>query len=447
MIKSNSLLSKPLVAKTQTRIWAIAWPVMLSNLSVPLIGLVDSAVLGHLPDATHLGAVALGAQLFTLLVWSLGFLRMGTTALSARSATVDSLQQVFLQGAGLALLISLPLMLLGSLGLPIVLKWMGASLPVIYQAELYLDIRLWSVPAVLLQYVILGWLIGQGSTRWVLLITLIGHGCNLILDIAFVHGLGMATGGVALGTLIADYVALMTGLWVISSQSVALPRLLLFRFQYSVLKPMLKVNGDLFLRTLLLMLAITFFNAQSAQQGTLILAANSLLMTLLLLVSNALDGFANAAESLIGRALVARNHQSVRLAMVLTGVNSLAMAMLLALVFLLANEPIWWLLTNHKELMSIIHEYQGYLFLLPLVGVGSYWLDGVCLAAGATHIMRNAMICSVFLCYLPVWWLTQEWGNAGLWLALYSFLLARVVFALPFLRRLYLRPDSYAPSD
>ncbi len=463
---------------TQGRIWAIAWPVMLSNITVPLLGLVDSAILGHLPNAAYLGAVAIGAQLFTMLCWSFGFLRMGTTALSARSHQAAAQHQVLINAIWLALPLSLTVWLLGTLLYPLVLPLMDASNEVEAGAATYLAIRLFSVPAVLLQYCLLGWFIGRGQTRVPLVIMTVTNLINGGLDALFVYGLGMTTDGVALGSVIADWSGLAVGLYyahrsgafhpLLSQLDKGLAGLWRSRPDWPTLKPVVQVNHQLFVRTLTLLLVFAFFNAQGAQQGELVLATNSLIITLLLLISNALDGIAHAAESLTGQALarfagnrsqttkqgavdsedsVAHTARQVRITFLLTGVNSLALGILMTLLFAFGSHWIWPMLTNNQDLLAVLDQYQHWLIWLPMVGWWSYWLDGLCIGAGATATMRNAMLAAALLVFVPLWWLLDGQGNSGLWISFYAFLLARALFVIQFSVSLYRQPVNYAPRS
>ena len=444
---------------TQGRIWAIAWPVMLSNITVPLLGLVDSAILGHLPDATHLGAVAIGAQLFTMLCWSFGFLRMGTTAMAARSHNQQAQHQSLLNALWLALPLGIAVWLLGQWLLPLVLPWMGASDAVESGAATYLAVRTASVPAVLMQYCLLGWFIGRGDTRVPLVIMTVTNLVNGSLDALFVFGLGMTTDGVAWGSVIADWSGLLIGLWFAARSGAfeqwagkSVGGIWSSRPDWPTLKPVIKVNHELFVRTLTLLLVFAFFNAQGAQQGELVLATNSLIITMLLLISNALDGIAHAAESLTGKALAGYRHNpsttvtNVRNVLWISGVNSMALASLMTLLFAAASDVIWPLLTNNHNLIAVIDQYQHWLIWLPIIACWSYWLDGLCIGAGATATMRNAMLAAALLVFVPLWWLLQEYGNSGLWISLYAFLLARAVFVIRFTFDLYRRPVNYVPA-
>lgn len=426
---------------TQRRILALAWPVMLSNITVPLLGLVDTAILGHLTDASHLGAVAVGSQLFTLLFWSFGFLRMGTTALAARAlgrgeGEVAVLQQALWLTGPVLLLVLLSAAFL----LPLLLPLMGASAEVEDGARGYLAIRLWSAPAVLAQYALTGWFIGLGKTRIPLLVLTSANLINAALDYLFVFHLHMTSDGVALGSVAADYSALLLALWFAHRQGLTgigrWPGL-------ERLRPMLRINRHLFIRTLILLGVLVFFTAQGARSGDLILAANAVLISLLMLISNALDGFAHAAEALTGQALGRRDPHAVRRTITLSGMDMLLMAAALSLFFTITGEHLWQLLTDNPALLPVLEEYQLFLFLLPLAGFPSFWLDGVFIGAQATAAMRNAMLAAAFLVFLPLWWWLQDAGNPGLWLAFYGFLLARALLVSGRFLALFRYPQNF----
>ena len=410
---------------TQRRILALAWPIIISNITVPLLGLVDTAVLGHLPDASHLAAVALGSQLFTLLFWSFGFLRMGTTALVVQASGRSDEQQVLrvLQRALWLTLPLVPLLVLLALALwPLLLPLMGGTAALQQEALSYLHLRLLATPAVLVQYSLIGWFIGQGKPRLPLLMLVTANGINALLDIWFVFGLGMTSDGVAAATAIADYSAALLGLWLAYRQGL---RGLGRRPAWASMAATIKVNQHLFVRTLCLLAVFAFFTAQGARQGELILATNAMLITLLLLISNALDGFAHAAETITGQALGAGRPRQMRRGIWASGVSSLLLAVLLSMGFWYAGPWLLQQLTDNEALQSSLATYQVFLFWLPLVGCLSYWLDGVLVGASATAWMRNAMLASALLCFLPLWWWLQPMGNQGLWLAFYGFLLCR----------------------
>lgn len=429
---------------TQSRIWSLAWPIMLSNITVPLLGLVDTAILGHLDSASHLSAVAIGNQAFVLLFWSMGFLRMGTTALTARASGTQN-HALAMRQLELALWTSLPAILfvlaLAFLLWPWLLLWITPQQELQQEAQHYLSIRLWSTPATLGQYVLLGWFIGLGKTRIPLILLTSSNLVNLVCNYLLVYEFGMTSDGVALGTVIAEYSALLMALgfarelgWRGFGKRPAWPDI----------KPLFNINRHLFVRTLILLSTFAVFTAHGAQQSELLLATNAVFIALLLLISNALDGFAHAAEVMVGQSLGQQHEPITRLAILLTGVNSALMAILLTLIFLLSGDQLLALLTSNTELSPLLARYQYFLFFLPLAGFVSYWLDGVMLGAADSSLMRNSMAAAAFLVFHPATLLLSGWGNTGLWWALYAFLMARAIFMIPGCVKLYQKPSSFA---
>ena len=411
------------------RIWPLAWPIILSNITVPLLGLVDTAVVGHLPDSRYLAAVTLGATLFGFLYWGFGFLRMGTTGLTSqavgrendtdiRTLLGQSLVMAGLIGAGLILL-STPLVELG-------LRLLDGSAQATDLAREYAGIRILSAPAVLANYAILGWFLGQQNSRVTLILMVLTNSVNIVLDLWFVVGLGMTSDGVAWATVIADYTALVMGLWLVRRQLVTLGGYLdrARLFALKSYQALFAVNAQLFLRTLGLLFAMAFFTAQGASQGDTVLAANAVLLQFIMLISYGLDGFAHAAEALTGRAVGRARWDEFAASVRSAGRFSLAIAAVAMLAFALGGEALIALLTDLPEVRQTAASYLPWMVLMPLLAVWSYLLDGVFIGATATREMRNSIFAGLAV-YLPVWWLTQPLGNHGLWFAFSSFMLVR----------------------
>lgn len=427
----------------QKRILQLAWPIMLSNITVPLLGLVDTAVLGHLSEVSYLGAVALGGQVVTLLLWSFGFLRMGTTALSAHATGVTQLsgsnhgagiERVLQNALLMALFISFPLMTFAFLTLENIIALIGGSEMVQALAVEYANIRLIATPAVLIQYVLIGWFIGRGETKVPLVLLIISNSINALLDVILVYGYGLTSDGVAWATLCADYFAASLGLFW-AYRTVTKQReghAVLFNWpNWQELKPLININHQLFVRTLCLLSVFIFFTAQGAQQGDSVLAVNAIMLTLLLLISNALDGFAHAAESLVGQSLGSKNFRQLRQSIWLTGTNALMIALIMVACFAWQGDNLLGLLTDQQDILMLAIEYSPWLIWLPLIGCSSYWLDGIFIGMQASAQMRNSMLLAALIVFLPVWFLTQTLENHGLWIAFYSFLLARSAFMVP----------------
>ncbi|HTN32969.1 MAG TPA: MATE family efflux transporter [Marinobacter sp.] len=416
---------------TDRRIWALAWPLMLTNLTVPLLGLVDTAVLGHLSDPEYLGAVAIGANLFSILYWTFGFMRMGTTGLAAQAwGRRDDFGQVALLVRSIIVATSIGLLLilfqqpLISLGLSL----MNASPDVTVLAAEYAAIRIWSAPAVLCQYTLVGWLIGTQFPRGPMVMLIVANSVNIVLDILFVTVFGWNSRGVAIATVIAEYGAAGIGFIIVLKRMPDGQQLTQALFgKLADYLSILQVNRYIMVRTIALVLVLAFFTAQGAQQGTVILAANAVLITFLLVISNALDGFANAAEALIGEAVGKNDHQQFRVVFRCAMRWSLWGALLLTIVFVLGGRDLIALLTGIEEVRLTAWHYLPWLWLLPLSAVWGFLLDGVFIGATRTRDMQNTMLFSALGVFLPVWWLTTSWGNHGLWFSLICLMLARAV--------------------
>ena len=416
------------------RLWAIAWPLIIANITVPLLGLVDAAVLGHLDSPVYLGAVAIGANIFSFIFWGFGFLRMGTTGLAAQAfgnqLQKDNnypLQLIFSQALMLAMAIGLLLILTQSLLFQFALYLIDGSEEVTELAKRYCEIRIYSAPATLAHYVLIGWLIGTQNSRGPLIILIAANGINIVLDYWFVMGLGWKSDGVAWATLIAEYSSAAIGLAIVMrSQWLnkwhVKPRDL---FNLQRYRRLLLVNKHLFVRTISLLFTFAFFTAQGAQQSDLVLAVNAVLLTFLLLISNGLDGFANAAEALVGEAVGQQNISHFKQVIKVSSVWSLLTACLFSLIFWLLGADIIDLLSTIPEVVALAKQYLIWIILLPIIAMPSYLFDGIFIGATRSREMQNTMLMATFLVFLPVWWLSQGLGNHGLWLALTSFLLFR----------------------
>ncbi|UYG07440.1 MATE family efflux transporter [Halomonas sp. M4R1S46] len=420
------------------RIWALAWPIILSNITVPLLGLVDTAVVGHLPDSRYLAAVTLGATLFGFLYWGFGFLRMGTTGLTSQAVGREDDEAV-------RTLLGQSLLLAGAIGVLLVLAggplvefglWLldGSDQATALAAD-YARIRLLSAPAVLANYAILGWFLGQQNSRITLWLLVLTNGVNILLDLVFVVGLGMTSDGVAWATVIADYSALAFGLWLVSRQLGNLEG----RFRRGRLcrlaayRELFQVNANLFVRTLGLLFAMAFFTSRGAAQGDTVLAANAVLLQFIMLTSYGLDGFAHAAEALTGRSVGRRRWDEFAATVRSAARFSLATAGGAALAFALGGEWLIALLTGLPDVRNTAGHYLPWMVVMPLIAVWSYLLDGVFIGATAIREMRNSIFVGLAI-YLPVWWLTRGLGNHGLWLAFLVFTAVRSTVLVAYYR-------------
>ena len=410
----------------------LAWPLILSNITVPLLGLVDTAVVGHLPDSRYLGGVTLGATLFSFLFWGFGFLRMGTTGLTAQAHgrnDIDGVLQRLGQSLLLAVGIGIVLIALHPLVIPLGLRLLDGSVAVTLEADTYARIRILSAPAVLANYALIGWFLGRGQSRVTLLLMVTNNAINIVLDLVFVVGLGMTTAGVAAASVVADYaaaslgIALALGVW----HGEGWRRISGVLSHLAGYRELLAVNGALFIRTLCLLFAFAFFHAQGADLGDTTLAANAVLLQFVLLASYGLDGFAHAAESLVGQRVGAADAQGFRRVVRAATEWSLVTAGLASGVFLTAGEALIGLLTDLAAVRAQAADYLLWVVFMPPLAAVSYLLDGVFVGATRTRAMRDTMLAALLGVYLPVWWLTQPMGNHGLWLAFTAFTVARSV--------------------
>ncbi|WP_049722990.1 MATE family efflux transporter [Gilvimarinus polysaccharolyticus] len=412
-------------------IWPLVWPIMLSNLCVPLLGAVDTAILGHLDTSRFLGAVAIGASLVSLLYWSFGFLRMGTTSLVSRAvgaADQTEATLLWLRSAVLALALAVCLLLLKPWLIELGLYLMRPESGVASLAASYCAIRLLSAPATLLNYTLIGWFIGQQDTRRPLLLVLMANGVNLLLDVVLIIGLEMNSDGAAWASVIAEYCALAVGLYLLAAKIDPACVSAHWRACLTCWRdylPLLQVNRHLFVRTACLLGVFTFFTAQGAQMSTNIVAANAILLQFVLLTSHALDGFAHAAEALCGKAV--GGHNRTEFVRVVQGTTALALltALAISLLFWLGQDYWLALFTALPQVLAQTKLQFGWVIALPLLTVWAYQLDGVFLGCGATRAMQNTMLACTAVVFFPLWWITQPLGNSGLWLAFCGFNLAR----------------------
>lgn len=425
---------------THRRVWALAAPMILSNLSVPLVTLVDSAVVGHLPQAASLAAVAVGSTLYVMLVASLGFLRMGSTGFAAQAAgraDGGELRRVLAQGLLLALGLAL---LLGLLAMPLSRFALGLMNPTAALDDLtgdFFHTRLLGLPAALANYALVGWLLGTQNARAPLAILLTTNLCNIVLAVWFVLGLEGGVVGAARAAVLAEWSGAILGLY--------LARGALRRFpgrpdwaalrRWAAWRPLLAVNRDIFIRSLALQGVFFLVTVQGARLGEATVAANALLLNGLLLCAYALDGLAHAVEALCGHAIGAADRRALRRTLWVAGGWSLLASAVFAVAFLLRGDLLVDLQSDIAEVRQVAYRYLPYLALLPLLGVWSYLLDGLFIGATRAREMRDAMLGALAVA-LPLGWALQGLGNHGLWLAFLAFMALRALWLGVFAWRL-----------
>ncbi|WP_421288770.1 MATE family efflux transporter DinF [Aeromonas veronii] len=414
-------------------VFALALPMVFSNITTPLLGLVDTWVIGHLGQAWFLGGVSVGATLINLIFWLLGFLRMSTTGLTAQAhGAADGRAQLdtLLRALGLAIVLGLALLLLLFPLLPRLIALSGGSPEVQLYAGQYVAVRIWSAPAALCNLVVMGWLLGMQDARSPMVMLILTNLVNMALDALFVLGLGWQVRGVAAASVMADYCALAVGIWLVRRQLRQLaPTVWQDGWQrWRQLAPMVRLlglNRDIFLRSLCLQLCFAFMTLQGARLGDVAVAANAVLLNFLMLISYGLDGFAYAVEAMVGRAIGQRDRQKLREAIVLNLGWAALIASGFTLVFALFGAHLIGYITDIPAVVAEANHQLPWLIAMPLLAVWCFLLDGVFIGATRAREMRNSMLLAAFGGFFPIWWLCQAWGVAALWAAMAALMVGR----------------------
>ncbi|ART82313.1 MATE family efflux transporter DinF [Oceanisphaera profunda] len=420
-------------AARHRQVFVLALPMVLSNITVPLLGLVDTIVIGHLEHAYYLGGVAVGATIISLIFWLLGFLRMSTTGLAAQAFGAGDeprLLQVLVRGLFLAWGLALVILVLQKPITELAFWLIGGSEQVQHYGRDYVLVRIWSAPAALTNLVLLGWLLGNQNARAPMLLLILGNGVNIVLDVWFVLGLGWQVKGAAAASVLADYLATALGAWLVwrTLQKRGIRPAAGFWpacLNIKAFKQLLGLNRDIFIRALCLQLTFAFMTFQGARLGDEVLAANAVLMNLLMFISFGLDGFAYAVEAMVGKAVGARNRLEFRLACALNLFWGAVVAVLFVLVFALVGQQLIGLITTISEVREQAVRYLPWLVLMPLAACWCFILDGIFIGTTRGGEMRDMMLVSTAGVFFPVWYFSQELGNHGLWLAMLCFMLAR----------------------
>jgi len=411
---------------------SIALPIIFSNVTTPLIGFVDTTIIGQLGAAHLIGAVAVGAMIFNVVFFGFNFLRMGTTGLTAQALGAGNRRE-------LSAILARALMIAAALGLALVLLqsriigfalWLAEPSAAVEGAvRQYFDMRIWAAPAVLINFALMGWFIGLGRASMALTLQLLLNGLNIALAIFFVRKLGLSVTGVGLAALLAEVAAATVGLLVAGWELRRRRAMIEIAGVFDALKlrRMLVVNRDILVRTLALFTAFSFFTVQGVRAGDVILAANSLLFQLFNMSAYLLDGFAFAAEALVGQAIgarvLARFKRAVRLSTLWAGLLSL----IVSAGLLAAGPSIIDFMTTAPAVREAARRYYLWAALSPIIGVWCFQLDGIFIGATWTAAMRNMMLLSLALYFLAWAVLTPLFGNHGLWAALMVFFMARAL--------------------
>ena len=451
--------SIPPIDTRYTRIIAIALPVLLANLAMPLQSVIDTAIVGNMNDTAKLAGMGLAIQLLSLLLVSFNFLQYASSGLSAQvlgqlashadGATSSTTKQSNLTPSPLLSILQRALLLAFIIGAILLLAkpWLinfglqalSANPNSGLAAKTYLDVRFWGVIAELMNFAFIGWFAGQGKTRYMLYQQGFIAILNIILTLFFVYGMQMGLAGVALGTTIAFWSGVLLALWL-SRQHLQISWTALFTAdrQYFTKDKMLRLfslNKDIFIRTVILTLSFAWITRLSAQSGDVILAANAILLQVLSISAFALDGVAVSAETLSGQAAGRRDWPRFRIIVKRTGVVSYGLALMLSALWWLAMPTYLQVMTNIEPVFTLAYNYHLYAVLLPLVGVGAYWLDGIFFGLTAGNVIRNAALILAAVFFPLSWLLYQQWDMTGIWLSVWCLLLLRLIILGGFLYR------------
>ena len=448
----------PPIDTRYARIIAIALPVLLANLAMPLQSVIDTAIVGNMNDTAKLAGIGLAIQLLSLLLVSFNFLQYASSGLSAQAlgqlanketsthnalkkpdTTQSPLLSILQRALVLAFIIGGVLLLAKPWLIDFGLQALSANPDSGTAAKTYLDVRFWGVIAELMNFAFIGWFAGQGKTRYMLYQQGFIAILNIILTLFFVFGMNMGLVGVALGTMIAFWLGVLLALWL-SRRHLQISWQALFtadpqHFSKDKMLRLFSLNKDIFIRTLILTLSFAWITRLSAQSGDVILAANAILLQVLSISAFALDGVAVSAETLSGQAAGRRDWPRFRIIVKRTGIVSYGLALMLSAIWWLAMPTYLQFMTNIESVFTLAYDYHLYAVLLPLVGVGAYWLDGIFFGLTAGNVIRNAALILAVVFFPLSWLLYQQWDMTGIWLSVWCLLLLRLIILGGFLYR------------
>lgn len=424
------------------RILKLAIPSIVSNITVPLLGLVDVTIVGHLGAASYIGAIAVGGLLFNILYWNFGFLRMGTSGLTSQAygrKDADAEVRVLVQAVSVGILSSLVILLLQYPVERLAFYFLDTSAEVERSAITYFRVCVWGAPAVLVMYGFKGWFIGMQNSRFPMYIAIAVNVINILCSLCFVFGLGMKVGGVALGTVVAEWSGLViaVGLWLKKYGRLRSRIALRDSLHFSAMRRFFAVNRDIFLRTLCLIAVTAFFTSTGARQGDVILAVNTLLMQLFTLFSYIMDGFAYAAEALAGRYIGACDLKQLKHAVRNLFGWGAGMALLFTLLYGAGGRNFLGLLTNDVHVIEEAGHYFYWVLAIPLLGFGAFLWDGILIGATATRQMLWAIAVASGAFFGIYFVFSGMTDNHILWLAFLVYLLLRGLMMTVWGRRIF----------
>ena len=408
----------------------IALPSIVSNITVPLLGLIDAAIVGHLGAASYIGAIAVGGMLFNIIYWIFGFLRMGTSGMTSQAyGQKDEAEtmRILARSMGVGMLIALALIILQYPIERIAFTLMKATPEVERLASLYFRICIWGAPAVLGLYSISGWCIGMQNSRFPMYVAITQNIVNILASLVLVYGFGMKIEGVAIGTLVAQYAGLLMAIWLWTSH---FKRLLPYIQLQTLLakgaiRRFFQVNRDIFFRTLCLVAVTMYFTSAGAAQGEVILAVNTLLMHFFTFFSYIMDGFAYAGEALVGKHLGANDRPALRQMVHQLFVWGIVLSLVFTLVYGIGGKVFLGLITNEQSVITASSAYFYWVLAIPLAGFAAFLYDGIFIGATATRWMLYAMSIATIAFFLIYYGFREAMGNHALWLAFITYLALR----------------------
>ena len=408
----------------------IALPSIVSNITVPLLGLIDAAIVGHLGAASYIGAIAVGGMLFNITYWIFGFLRMGTSGMTSQAyGQKDEAEtmRILARSMGVGMLIALALIILQYPIERIAFTLMKATPEVERLASLYFRICIWGAPAVLGLYSISGWCIGMQNSRFPMYVAITQNIVNILASLVLVYGFGMKIEGVAIGTLVAQYAGLLMAAWLWTSH---FKRLLPYIQLQTLLakgaiRRFFQVNRDIFFRTLCLVAVTMYFTSAGAAQGEVILAVNTLLMHFFTFFSYIMDGFAYAGEALVGKHLGANDRPALRQMVHQLFVWGIVLSLVFTLVYGIGGKVFLGLITNEQSVITASSAYFYWVLAIPLAGFAAFLYDGIFIGATATRWMLYAMSIATIAFFLIYYGFRGTMDNHALWLAFITYLALR----------------------
>lgn len=422
----------------------IALPSIVSNITVPLLGLIDVTIVGHLGAASYIGAIAVGGMLFNIIYWIFGFLRMGTGGMTSQAygrGDEAEMMRLLTRSTGVGMLIALTLIILQYPIERTAFSLIETTPEVERLAATYFRICIWGAPAVLGLYSFSGWFIGMQNSRYPMFIAITQNIVNILMSLVLVYGLEMKIEGVAIGTLVAQYAGwlMAISLWMHRYKHLRPYAELRSLTDKGAMRRFFQVNRDIFLRTLCLVSVTVFFTSAGAAQGEVILAVNTLLMQLFTLFSYIMDGFAYAGEALAGKHIGADNRPALRTMVRQLFVWGIALALAFTLIYGIGGEGFLSLLTNEESVITASSTYFYWVLAIPLAGFAAFLYDGIFIGATATGLMLRAMFVASVAFFLIYFGCREAMGNHALWLAFITYLSLRGIVQ-GYLGRKIIRP-------